>query len=97
MGEKCTSLTRYNTGERDTGDSLEHKTLAVISCEPQEEGLVGRDELCDVPEVVRLSLWVIPDWQSFDNYAGDCEEIQLVRPSRRGKSSGVQKDVSGNT
>jgi len=83
------SLTWYNTGERNAGDSLKQKTIPVVSCHSQEESLTGWDELCDVPEAVRLALRIITDWQSFDNFACDCEELQPVRPSRRRKSSGV--------
>lgn len=58
-------LTRYDTGERNTGDSLEQETVPVISCHPQEEGLVGWDELCDVPQTIRLAVGVVADWQRF--------------------------------
>lgn len=91
------SLTRNNTGERDAGDSLEEKTIAVVSCYPQEEGLIGWNKLCDVPETVRLTLGIVTNRQRFHHLARDWQELQPVRPSRRREPSGVQQDVSGNT
>lgn len=43
----------------------------VISCHPQEEGLVGWDELGDVPEAGWFAVRVIADWQSFDHFTLD--------------------------
>lgn len=97
VGDITALLTRYNAGKGNTRDSLKQKTIQVVSCHPQEESLVGWDELCDVPQAVRLALRVVTDWQSFYHLARDWQELQPVSSSRRWKPSGVQEDVGGNT
>ncbi len=62
MDDKTASLTRYDAGEGNTGDSLEKETIQVVSCHPQEESFIGWNELCDVPEAVWLALGVVTDW-----------------------------------
>lgn len=75
MCDGLTSLTRYNAGVGNTGDSLEKEPVQVVSCHPQEEGLVGWNELCDVPDAVRLALGVVADWQRFDHTARDRQQL----------------------
>lgn len=64
-------LTRYDAGEGNAGDSLECETIQIISCHSKEEGLVGWNELCNVPEAKWLALRIVADWQSFDHLARD--------------------------
>lgn len=81
--------TGYHAGEGNTGDSLEGETMLVVSRHPQEEGLIGRDELRDIPQTVRLSLGVVADRQGFDRLPRDRQELQPVSSSRSGEPGGV--------
>lgn len=71
--------------------------MLVVSSHSEEEGLFGRDELCDVPQAVRLPLRIVADRQGLERLSRDRKEVQAVSSTRRGESGGVKEDVGGNT
>jgi len=91
------SLTRYDAREGNAGDPLKGEAVAVVARHSQEKGLVGRNELGDVPEAERLALGVVADRQGLDHPARYRQELDPVGPSGRRQSGGFQEDVCGDT
>lgn len=89
-------LTWNNAGKGNTRHSLEEIAIFVIARHFEEESFIWWDEVRNIPDAVRLSIWVMFNRNGLQRPAWDTQKFEAIYSSWTGDSSSVQEHIGGD-